>query len=221
MRVSRHFLCTILSRLRRSSAQATVPRFIAGIVCSGLLSLSLLCASVAGRASSAADKTITAVGFLRKINKGDTLEKVRKVVPAAVRLATPGWEGSEFAMGTYVRTSGKLEGILVFLSPEQRKAVESEHSSDLTDKQKTFHPSDTIETAMLTVAEATGKRSTERIIKQVTAQLGKPASKKYEPEGGPVSGYEVEWKLPGKRSISLVEDSQVHLILSFDRPHRP
>src|SRR5207244_2186602 len=112
--------------------------------------------------SSLADgKTNQAVSWLKSIKRGDTLAQVKKTVPAGVALTEPKWMASEFALGTYVIPSGKLEGIFVFLSDSQRKAINDHRAPGMTDSEKRFTPSDTLETAMITLAPAKGKRPTE------------------------------------------------------------
>ena len=182
--------------------------------------LLLLFHLAAGR-SLADGKTTQAVNWLKSIKRGYTLAQVKKTLLAGVSLAKPQWMASEFALGTYVLPSGKLEGIFVFLSDPQRKLINTHHGSEMTDAQKKFNPSDTIETAMLTVAHTTGKKSTGKIVKALTTLLGKPQVRKYAPVDGPDAGWYVEWKLSGGRLLTLTEDSEVHLIETFGMAHRP
>jgi len=174
----------------------------------------------AGR-SFADGKANQAVSWLKSIKRGSTLAQVKRTVPAGVALTKPEWMASEFALGTYVIQSGKQEGIFVFLSDSQRKALKQHRGPEMTDAEKRFSPSDTIETAMLTLAPAKGKRPTERIVKALVAILGKPATRKYAPVDGPEAGWFVEWRLSGGRLLTLTEDSEVHLIETFGTAHRP
>jgi hypothetical protein len=162
-----------------------------------------------------------AVRFLLAMKPGDRFEQMKKAAPPGVKLSTPKWDSSELATGAYVRLSGRLEGIFVFLTDKQRKQTAEGKSLDMPESDKRFYPSATIEVAMINLGDAKGKKSTGKIITALVSSLGKPAKRTYEPEGGPYSGWTVEWKRPNKRTITLMEDSEVHLIETFGTPHEP
>jgi len=171
--------------------------------------------------ASADARSDMAVKYLLAMNPGDHVEQMKKATPPGVKLSTPKWDSSEFATGAYVRLSGKLEGIFVFLTDKQRKQTSEGHYLNMPESDRKYDPASTVEVAMVNLGDAKSKKSTAKIIDALIAKLGKPAKRTYEPEGGPYSGWTVEWDRANKRSITLTEDSEVHLIETFGTPHQP
>ena len=167
--------------------------------------------------------TDLAVSTLAKLRPGQTFEQVKKAIPAGVKLSGPKWEEYEFAIGSYVRLSGRLTGIVVFLNGDQRKIVKEGRYPDLkpADPVKRHHPSDPIETAVVDLAKVRGKAQTAALIDAVSAQLGKPARKEYAQHNDENPSWLAVWKLPGNRTITLSEDNTVHLVATFGTPHQP
>jgi len=167
--------------------------------------------------------TDLAVSTLSKLRPGQTIEQVKKVIPAGVKLAGPKWEEFEFAIGNYVRLGGRLNGIVVFLNDAQRRVVKEGKYPDLKpdDPVKRHHPSDPIEAAIVDLAKVRGKAQTVALIDAVSAKLGKPAKKEYAQHNDENRSWLAVWKLPGNRTITLSEDNTVHLTATFGTPHQP
>jgi hypothetical protein len=177
--------------------------------------------------SSAANKHGADIGgaveFLTALHAGSTLRDVRAQLGSGVKVAGPRWEEFEFAIGSYVRTSGHLQGIVVFLNDAQRKIVKEGRYPDLKpdDPIKQFHPSDRIEVATIDLGKVKGKAETAALIQAVIVRLGKPSKREYAQHNDENPSWLATWKLTGHRTITLMEDSQVHLIVTFGTPHQP
>jgi hypothetical protein len=173
--------------------------------------------------ASADVRTDMAVDMLAKLQPGQTLEQAKRAIPAGVNSTGPKWEEYEFAIGNYVRLGGKLEGIIVFLNPAQRKVVKEGRYPDLkpNDPVKRFHPTDPIEAATIDLGKVKGKAETAALIQAVKGRLGKPSEREYAQHNDEHPSWLAVWKLRNHRTITLSEDSQVHLTATFGTPHIP
>ncbi len=182
------------------------------------------CALLGEKAIAATYSTPQSVDVLRRIAPRMTMSQAQKALP---RNCVYGWDG-DTRMGDWTwqvrhfygfSRGAKIEGVLVF-GNDRAKYIALRSTKNQAERERlrqaatAWRASDVIHSAMIFLGDKRAlysvpivERDTRRKMNDISALLGRPAQKSYEPYGaGPGDqGWNATWKLSRGRSFYFAE----------------